>query len=216
MKTTQTAKLGNTHLLILIVRTGKKFQPVLLDTTEKCLISSNVNKSVTVFHRKIKQATNESMPHKETAHRAFKYVHWRNQDLTRLRELKILAWKEFKRSITIANRISYKRSNSIFKRECKIAKRNAFAKFTESTNPKTSTKHGKASFHNISQLETSEGGTVSNSNNIANIFAIEWSELAKDSSFSNSFVSNKLNISTSMDYVPEPTAILLESPISQI
>ncbi|XP_017486047.1 PREDICTED: uncharacterized protein LOC108374580 [Rhagoletis zephyria] len=169
--------------------------------------SSNINQETSRIHKIIRCAANQSIPVSSS-----KPVRptplWWNSDLPELRQDKQRKWHEFKRNL-----IQYKKSYALFRRASKVAKMSCFQKFTSSINSSCDTKKIWSVIRRLTGFPSSSSITSINSprgkllypRDIAEEFALYYSNNSSDSSFPSQFYSTKCSIISS-SYLP-PSAL---------
>lgn len=178
-----------------------QYRKNILSNSISTPISDNINKESALIRKIIRSSANNAIP--QTSHKSkTKMVAWWSCELQILRTDKQTAWRQFCRNMSNENLIDYKRKNAIFNRAKKIAKVNAFHKFTLSLNPSSSTSHlwksiklltGNFTPHTIRSIKKN-GCIISNASGISNAFAEYWSSNSDDSNFSHQFRDKKTSL----------------------
>lgn len=95
--------------------------------------STNINKESANICTIILQSANTSIPQSNIKNTY--RVPWWNKSLESLKSVKNRAWLVFKRNMNRTNLLNYKKANSKYKREIKIAKKTSLLRFTSTINP---------------------------------------------------------------------------------
>jgi len=179
-------------------------------------ISSNKQNNI----NKRKHSHTQTSPNKQPYR-----VPWWNKNLSLLRKTKQQAWKILNNNITTENIINYRRANAKLKFEIKKRKQETTNSFTSTIQPSTPSSqiwtnirrfcglNPIRQIHALSNPYTRQ--TTTNNYEIANILAQHWSDLAKDSNFTQKFRNNKYK-TNNLNYQPSLTAQEIEKNITKL
>uniref|UniRef100_A0A0K8U6S8 RNA-directed DNA polymerase from mobile element jockey n=1 Tax=Bactrocera latifrons TaxID=174628 RepID=A0A0K8U6S8_BACLA len=188
--------------------------------------SSNINQEASRIQKIIRSASNYSFPLSSSKPVKLAPLWW-NNELSALRNLKQIAWHQFKRLRSSANLIAYKKSNALFRHKAKAAKVHCFQEFTNNITSSSDSRKiwtdikrlaGLSPSSPITYLNTPRG-TLLYPKDIALEFATHFSNISLDSNFSSDFSSSKLS-SLCSPYLPPSTlsqsAEYLDADISEL
>ncbi|XP_017465627.1 PREDICTED: RNA-directed DNA polymerase from mobile element jockey-like [Rhagoletis zephyria] len=164
-------------------------------------VSSNINQETSCIQKIIRSAANKAIPLTPTRPIRPSPLWW-SSELSKLRESKQHAWRQFKRNHTSTNLIMYKKANALFRRSAKAAKVACFKKFTSTITASSSTKKVWADIRKLTGLPShsplsflkSPNGNLLYPRDIALELASHFSNSSSDSNFPPEFTASKLAI----------------------
>lgn len=201
-----------------------QFQSLTDKYCSERITSININKETSNIQKIILKAANESMPHYPIKHKQ-SFVPWWNKKLEELKRLRNHLLNIFRKNITDDNLINYRKTNALYKKELKKAKKESIEKFTSEINNSNPPEHiwsnirrfcgmnPKTPIHCI--YNNDSDNMISNPVDIANTFCVYWSHLSDDSNFPYLFQSSKqCYLQGPKHLVPNKTASNIENDIS--
>lgn len=200
-----------------------KFQENISNNSINSVPSSNINKEAATIVKIIRSSANSSIPISNQSYKSFKNVPWWSPLLNELRSQKQLAWKTFRKNMTLDNHIDFKKKKAIFTREKKLAKTKSFQEFTETLNPnqnvstiwqRVKTLTGNYSPFYLKTI-TSNNITITDPIKISSKFAEHYSTQSLTSNFHPNFISEYNSIQNIIPSIKTNSkALFLESDLT--